>query len=545
MSPTVAILGRPNVGKSTLFNVLTRGQGAKTGGQPAVTHPTAGTTRDVRRTPAELFGLNFTLLDTAGVEEGRVSQTSHDGHRSLGQYRQPIGNNAPLQTTLNKLAYGAADQADLLILVLDGASGVTPADRALAQKLRKLGKPLILVLNKGDLKTSGAHAQDAETLGFGAPILISAAHSQGFDDLYQAMKTHIPHTQEGQGEAGQGPSPEIAGESPLSVESSPTDDVEMIEEPDAPRRFPPPPSRPIRLAILGRPNVGKSTLVNALLEKDVMLTGPTAGLTREAIAHEFSYGDQTFTLIDTPGLRRKGKVDKESLEFLSVGQSLQAAEKADIIVLVLDASTHNVGAGKWEIFEQQDAQIAALSMHQYKPLVIALNKWDEVADKPACLSDVTIQLHHRLHAMHTPLAVPISAIRSKGLDKLLQAITQVQQVTWATFSTNKLNNLLSRTLAKRSPPLANGKVVSLKFIRQTDVNPPTFTFWGNRISEVSDSYKKFLRNQLADALGLQHLPVKVFFRANANPFANRAPKPSEKPSHKVAPRAKRRIPKVH
>lgn len=498
--PTVAILGRPNVGKSTLFNVLTRGMGQ---GQAAVTHATAGTTRDIRRTPAELFGLRFSLLDTAGVEEGR-QVALHGSHTSW---------DSPLQTTLNKLAFGAAEQADILLFLIDGTAGVTPADRALAQRFRKLNKPLILVLNKTDTKAGQAAVADAETLGFGTPVQLSAAHSQGFEDLFNALNQHIEVTPE---EAPAEQQPEEAFTDPLAspeAEDAPEDDT-----PDRKRNFAGLPQRPIRLAILGRPNVGKSTLVNALLGQQVMLTGPIAGLTREAITHDFSHGDHTFSLIDTPGLRRKGKVDKESLEFLSVGQSLQAAEKADAIILVIDASTHNVAAGKWEIFEQQDAQIATLAMNQYKPLILALNKWDGVKDKAACLDDIRIQLHHRLHAVHTPLALPISAIHVKGLDKLIDSVVEVFSATYATFGTGKLNNLLAKTLAKRSPPLANGKAVSLKFIRQTDNNPPTFTFWGNRIDQVSLSYKQFLRNQLADALGLQNIPVKIHFRANFNPY---------------------------
>jgi GTP-binding protein len=509
-TPTVAILGRPNVGKSTLFNVLTKGISQ---GQAAVTHATAGTTRDIRRTPAELFGLHFSLLDTAGVEEGKQAGTLHGQHTSW---------DAPLQSTLNQLAFGAAEQADLLLFVIDGTAGVSPADRALAQRFRKLNKPLILILNKTDTKTAMANITEAQTLGFGTPVLLSAAHNQGFEDLFAALNQHIEVTSDTPTEESE---PEI---SPLDLDALPLDPLELNEappqddatpeEPTGKRKFAELPQRPIRLAILGRPNVGKSTLTNALLGQQVMLTGPIAGLTREAITHDFTHGEHTFSLIDTPGLRRKGKVDADSLEFLSVGQSLQAAEKADVIILVIDASTHDVSVGNWQIFEQQDAQIAALAMNQYKPLILALNKWDGVKDKKACLEDIQIQLHHRLHAVHSTYALPISALHVKGLDKLIDAVVEGYKSTYATFSTGKLNNLLSRVLAKRSPPLANGKAVSLKFIRQTDNNPPTFTFWGNRIDQVSLSYKQFLRNQLSEALGLHHIPVKIHFRANFNPY---------------------------
>lgn len=519
--PSIAILGRPNVGKSTLFNVLARPpREGRTNivraATVAITHAQAGTTRDVRRTPGNLFGLKFMLLDTAGIEEGKLPTTSK---KSLHTPDDPS-----LQSALNHLAYNAAEQADLHLLVLDGATGLTPGDRALAQRLRKMNKPLLLVMNKADLKSAEGFAAEAETLGYGQPIMLSAAHTQGMEDLYHALKAYVPEDAE----------PEEVEEEPVAEDTEETsadetaedsedeEEIEFVEGADADySKFPKRPAGAIRLAILGRPNVGKSTLTNALLGNEVMLTGPTAGLTREAVPHDFTYGEQEFTLIDTPGLRRKSRVEKESLEFLSVGQSLTAVEQADVIILVIDASTHNIDTGKWEIFEQQDAQIAAVAMNQYKPLILALNKWDEVTDKKACMADIKIQLHHRMHAIASPLALPISALRQKGMDDLMEAVCSVFELTYATFSTGKLNNLLSRVLAKRSPPLANGQVVSLKFIRQSDTNPPTFTFWGNRISEVSDTYKQFLRNQLSDALGLENLPVKIFFKANKNPFSGR------------------------
>lgn len=523
--PSIAILGRPNVGKSTLFNVLARPpKDERTNivraATLAITHAQAGTTRDVRRTPGNLFGLRFTLLDTAGIEEAgdkRHAAAPKKGSKAALH----VADDPALQSALNKLAYGAAEAADMHILMIDGATGVSPADRALAQKLRRMNKPLIVVLNKADLREAESHVTDIETLGFGAPVMVSAAHSQGLEDLYHALKAYVAEDQE--------PGTEEPGTRDEGDGEANAEDSDILEDEDGEgeadySRFPKRPEGAIRLAIMGRPNVGKSTLTNALLGTEAMLTGPTAGLTREAVPHDFEFAGQAFTLIDTPGLRRKNRVDKESLEFLSVGQSLQAVEKADVVVLVIDASTHNTDTGNWEIFEQQDAQIAAVAMNQYKPLILALNKWDEVKDKPTCLQDIKIQMHHRMHAMHTPLALPISALKEKGLEKLMEAVCEVFDKTYATFPTSKLNNLLSRVLAKRSPPLANGKMVSLKFIRQSDTNPPTFTFWGNRIDAVSDSYKQFLRNQLSEALGLQHLPVKIYFKANKNPYAGRKKK---------------------
>lgn len=519
--PSIAILGRPNVGKSTLFNVLARPpKDERTNivraATMAITHAQAGTTRDVRRTPGNLFGLRFVLVDTAGIEEAgekRHGPAARKGSKAALH----VADDPALQSALNKLAYGAAEMADIHILMIDGATGVSPADRALAQKLRRMNKPLIVVLNKADLREAESHISDIETLGFGEPVMVSAAHSQGLEDLYLALKAYVAEEpEEVEDEIVEAEEALIEGDEAEGEDEGPESDAEADYS-----RFPKRPEGAIRLAIMGRPNVGKSTLTNALLGTEAMLTGPTAGLTREAVPHDFEYNGQAFTLIDTPGLRRKNKVDKESLEFLSVGQSLQAVEKADVVILVVDASTHNTDTGNWEIFEQQDAQIAAVAMNQYKPMILALNKWDEVKDKKTCLEDIKIQMHHRMHAMHSPLALPISALKEKGLEKLMEAVCDVFEQTYATFSTGKLNNLLSRVLAKRSPPLANGKMVSLKFIRQSDTNPPTFTFWGNRIDSVSDSYKQFLRNQLSDALGLQHLPVKIYFKANKNPYSGK------------------------
>jgi GTP-binding protein len=346
--------------------------------------------------------------------------------------------------------------------------------------------------------------------------MLSAAHNQGMEDLYNVLAPLIPVMPD------EDTAPEPAEDAPAEDDTAPAepgneaeDEIPLNEDEEPVLDIP---QGPTKLAILGRPNVGKSTLVNALLGEEAMLTGPIAGLTREAIAHAFTYENQEYQLVDTPGLRRKAKVDKEGIEFLSVGQSLQAAEAADIVVLVIDASTHDIAKGNWEVFEQQDAQIASLALNRNKPIIVALNKWDRVREKDECLKDIEIQLRHRLHGIHKPLAVPLSALKERGLADLLQAIAAVQTSRVATFSTSKLNNLLSTVLAKRSPPLANGKMVSLKFIRQTGVNPPTFTFWGNRINQVTDSYKQFLRNQLAEVLGLSHIPVRLYFRANANPY---------------------------
>jgi len=492
----IALLGRPNVGKSTLFNVLAVGRENK-----AITHAQAGTTRDVRRTPAQLFGRPFTLLDTAGIEHSIKEGSSE------------------LQAKLNKLSRQAAEEADVLLLMLDGTEGITVADRALAQDLRKLNKPTYVIVNKADVKTAARTADEAENLGFGTPVLLSAAHREGLGDLEEALDAILP------------PVPEEEAKPP----------VELIREDDADEEadlaaqnalFSRPLPQPLKLAILGRPNVGKSTLVNALLREEAMLTGPTAGLTREAITHTFKALEHEFALIDTPGLRKKGKIAEASLESLSANQSLAALEHAHVLVLVIDASVHNEAKGLWQVFEQQDAAIAQAALTANKPLIIALNKWDAVADKVACKADVTAQLRAKLHGIHTPLALPVSAIQKQGLGALLKAILTVQETYGRAFGTAKLNRTLAAILARRSPPLANGRPVSLKFLRQITVAPPIFALWGNRVDQISGHYLQFLKHQLAENLGLTALPITIHLRTNKNPYGNRKAKA---PLHQAGP----------
>lgn len=502
--PLIAILGRPNVGKSTLFNVLAVGKRNK-----AVTHASAGTTRDVRTTPARLFDLHFLLADTAGIEEGLHS--------------------SGLQKQLNTLSKNAATQADVLLLVLDGTTGVLPADRALAAMARKLNKPLLLLVNKLDVKAAHGTLVDAEKMGFGAPLGISAVHRDGLDDLHAALSAYA-----------------VRMEAPNDVpdEDYPTDlptDIELDEEAIASTRLVsnPLPS-PLQISILGRPNVGKSTLVNALLRHDAMLTGPEAGLTREAISHTFRALNHDFDIVDTPGLRKKGKIDEDSLEHLSVGQSLQAAQLAHVIILVVDASIHNEARGLWQVFEQQDATIAQMALNTHKPLVVVMNKWDLVLDKKECMADVMAQLKAKLHDVHTPLVFTISAEKKQGLGGLLKGILEIQASYGKAFTTSQLNRTLARILALRSPPLANGRPVSLKFIRQICVAPPTFAIWGNRIDHISGHYLQFLRHQMAESLGLEALPLVIHLRGNKNPYSHRkAAKKDDKKLTDSKPSARR------
>jgi GTPase len=522
--PVVVLAGRPNVGKSTLANLLTKGA-------PAMTHPTAGTTRDTRRMPGKLGDLRFVLLDTAGQELGA---------KGLG-------------AQLNALAAASTAEADIVLLVLDGAVGVLPADRALVQRLRKLGKVIIPILNKADLKVAERFVDDVQTLGLGLPVMLSAAHSMGLQGLADALAPHVPEDRDvgfpslGEDEetfaAGvmAGDVAEVAlddmdfddaaldfggGElAPLLEEGDPNedDDFDPDADPNVPVKHAPrlPPS-PLKLVLLGRPNTGKSTLTNALLGREAMLTGPEAGLTREAIGHPLTYLDQHLVLMDTPGLRKKPKVH-EVLETLSVQQTLLALEQADAAVLLVDASGFDPGVGRWQVFDQQDAKLAGLLNSRTVPLVVALTKMDALsqADRKACVEEAQYQLGQRLHGLHKPLVVPISALKRKGLDELLAGVTTLVGRHYASFSTGKVNRALAKVLAQRSPPLSDGHSVSIKFVRQTGQAPVSLTMWGNRVHLLPAFYQQFLRNQLAEILGLQGVPLKLYYRRGANPFGDR------------------------
>ncbi|MFZ2587570.1 MAG: ribosome biogenesis GTPase Der [Alphaproteobacteria bacterium] len=473
LPPTIALVGRPNVGKSTLFNLLADGRSEK-----AVVHPRAGTTRDVRRVTGSLFGLVFDVLDTAGLEEGATG----------------------LAADMNKLAMKAAGTADVILFMVDGREGVTPADRGLAQQVRKLKRPVILLVNKGDVNEAEDTLHAAESLGFGVPLLVSAAHNGGLDGVHEALTAYIQPVAE-----------------PDVVEADEAlDDVEGIETPKV--------ERPIKLAIVGKPNAGKSTFVNALLGKEAMLAGPMAGLTRDAIGHPFTYHGQEYILVDTPGLRKKAKV-VDDLEGLMVAQSLNAIQAADAVVLMVDASAHSIGASKWKVFEAQDSKIADVIVAGKKPLIVVLNKWDMVEDPKACLEDATWQLGKTIHSIHTVLAVPTTATVGYGVPKVMNAVAGLMAKQGLRVGTSKLNYILLEMVERRPPPMAGGKAVKLKFATQVKTNPPTFAFWGNRVASIPDSYKMYLRNQLVVALGLQNLPIQVVFKSSENPYGHKAAKP--------------------
>lgn len=482
----VAILGRPNVGKSTLFNLLSLRE-------KAIVHSEAGVTRDARLTPAKLFDLFFDLIDTAGVEPG-VKDLSKEKNVHANS-REALASN------LNLLSERAAAEADILLLMIDGQAGVLPADETLAHQFRSLNKPLYLVMNKADTKVSYETAMEALSLGLGDAAAISAAHHSGMENLYDILREHIEPTVEIE--------PDVAEDSdePMAI----SDEVEertvrKVEQ--------------LPFAIVGRPNVGKSTFVNKVLGEERMLAGNIAGLTRESIGTPFNHNGQDLIIVDTPGLRKRAKVT-ETLENMSTSDAIKAVRSAEAVLLILDASAFSVAKGTTDIFEQQDARIAEFAVKEGKPLVIALNKWDLVEDKDGCLEDVRYQMNSRFSQVQNIPLVPLSAERGKGVNACLDTLLEVHEKSSTQLPTALLNRFLEVALNQKAPPLVKGKSVKLKFMTQTGINPPAFRIYGNRVNTIPGHYQRYLLNQMREAFDLGGIPLRLYFKSGQNPYTNR------------------------
>jgi GTP-binding protein len=456
MSFTVAIVGRPNVGKSTLFNRLV-------GKRLALVDDLPGVTRDRREGEARLGDLAFTLIDTAGLEE--AARDSLSG-RMVTQTQAAIAG------------------ADVVFFLIDARAGLTPSDRAFADLVRRAGKPTILVANKSESAAGQAGALEAFALGLGDPIMISAEHGEGLADLYDALRTALPqHT--------------------------------ALPAADEPRRAAateePGDHRAIRVAVVGRPNSGKSTLINRLLGEERLLTGPEAGITRDAIAVELAWHDRTFRMFDTAGMRRRAKVE-EKLEKLSVADALRAIRFAEVVVLLIDAG---------HPFEEQDLRIADLVEREGRALVIAVNKWDLVERRGGQLAKLSEEATYRLPQVKgVPLAA-VSGLTGEGLDRLMQSIVDIHAVWNRRVPTHALNRWLDQAVAQHPPPAVAGRRIKLNYITQPKARPPSFVMFSSRAEAVPEAYRRYLVNGLREAFKLDGTPIRLTLREKANPYAKR------------------------
>jgi GTP-binding protein len=456
MTFTVAIVGRPNVGKSTLFNRLV-------GKRLALVDDTPGVTRDRREGTAAIADLSFRVIDTAGLEEVIAG-----------------GLEARVRVQTEK----AIDDSDLVLLLIDARAGVTPVDEHFADWVRQRQKPAVLVANKCESAAADPGIYESYRLGLGDPVPVSAEHGEGMAELYGAILRHV-------------------GDEAAEAEETGEDAPDAREEGDA---------GPLRLAIIGRPNTGKSTLVNRLLGEERLLTGPEAGITRDSIMVDWEYEGRALELVDTAGMRRKSRV-ADKLEKLSVDDTLRTIRFANVAVLLLDATV---------MLEKQDLTIARLVVEEGRALIIAANKWDVVENASEAMQSLRDRIQTSLPQVRGIPVVTISALRGQNLDKLMQAVFETYEIWNRRVTTAALNRWLELVLDAHPPPLAStGRRVRLRYMTQLKSRPPTFVIWGSRPQDLPESYRRYLINGLRQDFGIEGVPIRLQFRQGENPFAGK------------------------
>ncbi len=454
--PTVAIVGRPNVGKSTLFNRLV-------GKRIALVDDRPGVTRDRREGDADLLGVPFRVVDTAGFE-------SDDPQTLPGRMRA--------QTE------AAVAQADAALFMIDARAGVTPLDETVAQWLRGSDTPIILVCNKAEGRAAEPGVFESFGLGLGDPVVLSAEHGEGMGDLFEALLPHIDREDFGE------------------------EEEEDEDNPDA----------ILKLAIVGRPNAGKSTLVNRMLGEDRMITGPEAGITRDSISVDWAWPSpdgriRAVRLIDTAGLRKKAKIE-DKLEKLSASDTMRAVDFAEVVVLLLDATRG---------LEAQDLRIADKVLEEGRALVIALNKWDVAEGQSALFNGVKSALEEGLSQVRGVPLIAVSAATGKGLDQLLGAAFETRDAWSRRITTGQLNRWFEMAVEKNPPPAPGGRRIKLRYLTQNKTRPPSFVLFGTRVDQLPVSYQRYLINGIRKELGFGAVPVRLTLRAPKNPYGNKKP----------------------
>lgn len=449
MSFTVAIVGRPNVGKSTLFNRLV-------GARRALVDDRPGVTRDRREGEGKLGDLSFRVIDTAGLVDAD---------------RESLSGRMQAQTA------AAIAQADAVLFLVDARAGTTGADRAFANLVRRSGKPAILIANKSEGRAGGAGALESYALGLGDPVAISAEHGEGLADLYDALRAALP----------------AATAEPASKEAAAAED------------------KPIRIAVVGRPNTGKSTLINRLLGEERLLTGPEAGITRDAIAIDLHWRGRHLRIHDTAGLRRRSRIE-EKLEKLSVADALNAIRFAEVVIVLVDAETP---------FEEQDIRIADLIEREGRAIVIGLNKWDLIEKEPGALSRLRTHIDRLLPQIKGVPIVALSARTGEGIDRLMAAAMEAYAVWNRRVPTAALNRFLAQATTEHPPPSVKGRRIRLDYMTQPKSRPPTFVLFSSRASALPDTYRRYLVNGLRENFALPGTPIRLTLRGKANPYAAR------------------------
>ncbi|HKS18551.1 MAG TPA: ribosome biogenesis GTPase Der [Bradyrhizobium sp.] len=460
MSFTIAIIGRPNVGKSTLFNRLV-------GQKLALVDDEPGVTRDRREGEGRLGDLEFTVIDTAGLDEGAKGS---------------------LTARMQEQTETAISLADALMFVIDARIGLTPNDRAFADFARRANKPVVLVANKAEGKHGEIGAMESYALGLGDPVQISAEHGEGMSDLYDALRGLMPE--------------------PVD-EREAFDDDDIIADEDLAKR-------PIRVAIVGRPNAGKSTLINHLLGEERLLTSAEAGTTRDSISVEITWQGRDFRVFDTAGLRRRSRIEQK-LEKLSVADALRAIRFAEVVVLMMDAQNK---------FEEQDLRIADLIEREGRAIVLAVNKWDLVERKPNLVAALRSDVDHWLPQVKGAPIVAVSGLMGEGIDRLMTAIQEAYAVWNKRVPTAALNRWFEQAVDANPPPAVSGRRLKLNYITQAKARPPSFVLFCSRADAVPQSYLRYLVNSLREVFSLPGTPVRIALREKANPFAHKRKRPS-------------------
>ena len=459
MSFTIAVIGRPNVGKSTLFNRLV-------GQKLALVDDEPGVTRDRREGQARLGDLEFTIIDTAGLD---------------------AGTRGSLTARMQEQTEAAIEQADALMFVIDARAGLTPTDRTFADFARRADKPVILVANKSEGRHGDAGAMESYALGLGDPVQVSAEHGEGLGELYDSLRAIMP-------------------ERPEEDEEADADSAILSDEA----------ARPIRVAIVGRPNAGKSTLINHLLGEERLLTSPEAGTTRDSIAVEINWKGRDLRIFDTAGLRRRSRIE-EKLEKLSVADALRAVRFAEVVVLMMDAQNR---------FEVQDLRIADLIEREGRALVIAVNKWDLMAGERSPVSALREQADHLLPQVKGAPVVAVSGLMGEGIDRLMKAVEDAYAVWNRRVSTSSLNRWFEQAVQNNPPPAVSGRRLKLNYITQTKARPPSFVLFCSRADAVPQSYLRYLINSMREGFDLPGTPIRIVLREKANPFAHKRKRPS-------------------